>query len=147
MSKLLLSQLRDLAELDLGIGVRFYTGSAAPHWLYDLGVPEIKLEGNTEDSYPYYPDPIYKEYYYRFEVRSSLHSLIKNSLIQFFSSFMAEAANHLAKLPEFVRSKLLYVQVCVNEIKSMIIAHCKYRPCMAALVTQNLGLAILLILR
>ena len=48
------------------------TGSAAPHWLYDVGVPEIKLEGNTEDSYPYYPDPIYKEYYYRLDVRYSL---------------------------------------------------------------------------
>ena len=78
MSKLLLSQLRDAAELDLGIGVRFYTGSAAPHWLYDLGVPEIKLEGNTEDSYPYYPDPIYKEYYYRLEVRNSLPGLTRN---------------------------------------------------------------------
>ena len=86
MSKLLLFQLRDLAELDLGIGVRFYTGSAAHHWLYDLGVPEIKLEGNTEDSYPYYPDPIYKEYYYRLEVRSSLHSLIENSLVQIFAA-------------------------------------------------------------
>ena len=83
MSHWLLSQLRDAAELDLGIGVRFYTGSAAPHWLYDVGVPEIKLEGNTEDSYPYYPDPIYKEYYYRLEVRSSLHSLTRNSFFNF----------------------------------------------------------------
>ena len=71
LSNWLLSQLRDAAELDLGIGVRFYTGSAAPHWLYDVGVPEIKLEGSTEDSYPYYPDPIYKEYYYRLDVRYS----------------------------------------------------------------------------
>ena len=116
--------MRDAAELDLGIGVRFYTGSAAPHWLYDLGVPEIKLEGNTEDSYPYYPDPIYKEYYYRLDVRSSLHGLTRNSLFNFFFSFMAEAADHLANLPEFVRSKLLYVQVCAKEIKSIIIVHC-----------------------
>ena len=77
MSNWLLSELRDAAELDLGIGVRFYTGSAAPHWLYDVGVPEIKLEGNTEDSYPYYPDPIYKEYYYRLDVR---YSLTRNTL-------------------------------------------------------------------
>ena len=77
MSNLILSQLRDAAELDLGIGVRFYTGSAAPHWLYDVGVPEIKLEGNTEDSYPYYPDPIYKEYYYRLDVR---YLLTRNTL-------------------------------------------------------------------
>ena len=120
---MLLFQLRDLAELDLGIGVRFYTGSAAPHWLYDLGVPEIKLEGNTEDSYPYYPDPIYKEYYYRLEVKSSLHNLTRNSLFNFFCSFMAKAADHLARLPEFVRSKLLYVQVCVNGVL-IIIAQC-----------------------
>ena len=58
-------QVRNLAELDLGIGLRFYTGKRAPHWLYEAGVPEVKLEGNSEDSFPYYPDPIYKEYYYR----------------------------------------------------------------------------------
>ena len=58
-------QVRDLAELGLGIGLRFYTGKSAPHWLYEVGVPEVKLEGNSEDSWPYYPDPIYKEYYYR----------------------------------------------------------------------------------
>ena len=58
-------QVRDLAELGLGIGLRFYTGKSAPHWLHEVGVPEVKLEGNSEDSWPYYPDPIYKEYYYR----------------------------------------------------------------------------------
>ena len=61
-------QLRDVAELGLGIGLRFYTGAAAPHWLYEAGVPEVKLEGNEEDSYPYYPDLIYKEYYYRLDI-------------------------------------------------------------------------------
>ena len=61
-------RVRDLAELGLGIGLRFYTGKRAPHWLYEAGVPEVKLEGNEEDSFPYYPDPIYKESSYRLEI-------------------------------------------------------------------------------
>ena len=60
-----LTQLLHLAELGLGLGLKVYTGKGAPAWLYQAGVPEVKMADNPEASYPYYPDPVYQEYYFR----------------------------------------------------------------------------------
>ena len=50
----------------MGLGLKIYTGSAAPDWLYQAGVPEVRMaEGGSNKSYPYYPNQVYQDFYFR----------------------------------------------------------------------------------
>jgi len=92
-------RLLDQAELNMGIGLRVYTGPDTPAWVYAEGVPEIRLNCSNpnehshdcwEDaSFPYYPDPLYQELYF---------------------GFIREFHNHLETLPSIVRDKIIFIQ-------------------------------------
>jgi len=86
----------DITERNLGISLRIYTGQAAPHWLYDEGVPEVKLncsagchDADEAVSFPYYPDAIYQDLYFR---------------------FITVFREHLETLPIAIRRHIVFIQ-------------------------------------
>merc|ERR1719186_245471 len=84
-----------MTELNLGISLRVYTGQHAPKWIYDEGVPEVKLNCSEsiksceDDSYPYYPDAKYQELYFR---------------------YVTIFREHLETLPLVIQRNILYIQ-------------------------------------
>ncbi len=70
----------------------FWTGEFSPRWIYDHGVPEVKMTtpahwGN--DTHPFYLDENYKTYVKR---------------------FLSEMARYLAELPADLRERLAFIQ-------------------------------------
>ena len=124
------------AELNMGIGLRVYTGPDTPAWVYAEGVfynfwspwswlpektkvPEIRLNCSNPNehshdcwddaSFPYYPDPLY-------QVSSWLHQLKARSFFlllfqELYFGFIREFHNHLETLPSIIRDNILFIQV------------------------------------
>ena len=83
----------DITERNLGVSLRIYTGQNAPQWIYEEGVPEVKVncskDCSHDDSFPYYPDPAYQDLYF-----------------QFVTIFR----EHLETLPLTVQKNILFIQ-------------------------------------
>ena len=90
----------DVTERNLAISFRIYTGQHAPRWIYDEGVPEVKLnctsnncnDADESDSFPYYPDPTYQDLYLRFitifrEHLETLPASVRNNIIAIQSMY------------------------------------------------------------
>ncbi|MEI7851427.1 MAG: hypothetical protein WCH86_06300 [Kiritimatiellales bacterium] len=67
-----------------------WTGPHSPEWIYENGVPRVAVSGSKgKDSFPYYLDQNYTNYFHR---------------------FIGELANHIASLSEAERNTFAFIQ-------------------------------------
>lgn len=58
--------LKETKKAGVGLALKLWVGPSSPEWLYENGVPLVRVTGGADWKYPYYFSKEYEKYLYRF---------------------------------------------------------------------------------